>query len=412
MSGQGPKLVVFDDGRGELSPLTDLRPAFEIRTGALTTLERIQRALGLRAAALIVPEVLEELTREHVGAPGGPLVNELPAGGEAMLAINGRCPIPTEQIAGLEAGEGIVEHGSDELVAACGTIEELRPLLKGERPKVTMIEALDPPALLSRPWHFKAFRDSALQMDLHLLSRGATQPLPEGVLQIGDHSFTIDPEALVYPGVTLDLEQGSIVIAAGATVRPGAVISGPAYIGPGSTVCDRALIRGNTAIGPRCKVAGEVVGTIFQGLSNKAHEGFLGDSHVGEWVNLGAGTTNSNLLNTYQEVIAQRSPGSPRERTGETFLGCVLGDHVKTAICTRIMTGSMVHTGAMHAASVAISGCVGPFAWTTDQGRNHFRIEKFLDTARTQMARRTIEPSEVYVRRLTALNEAARAGSA
>jgi hypothetical protein len=154
------------------------------------------------------------------------------------------------------------------------------------------------------------------------------------------------------------------------------------------------------------------VGTIFQGLSNKAHEGFLGDSHVGEWVNLGAGTANSNLLNTYQEVIAQRSPGSPRERTGETFLGCVLGDHVKTAICTRIMTGSMVHTGAMHAASGAISGCVPPFACTTDQGRNHFRIEKFLDTARTQMARRAIEPSDVYVRRLTALNEAARAGSA
>ena len=96
-----------------------------------------------------------------------------------------------------------------------------------------------------------------------------------------------------------------IVIADHAVIRPGATIIGPAYIGEHATVLERALIKAHTAVGPWCKVSGEVGGSIFQAYSNKGHEGHLGDSYVGEWVNLGAATTNSNLLNTYSEVVAK-----------------------------------------------------------------------------------------------------------
>ncbi len=159
---------------------------------------------------------------------------------------------------------------------------------------------------------------------------------------------------------------------------------------------ERATIRQNTAVGPWCKVNGEIGGVLFQGYSNKAHDGYLGDSFVGEWVNLGAGTTNSNLLNTYGEVITRATPDGKHERTGETFLGAIIGDHVKTAICTRIMTGSVLHTGGMFATTAAVSGCVAPFTWATDAGQRPYRFEKFIEVARAAMSRRKITPSGAY----------------
>jgi UDP-N-acetylglucosamine diphosphorylase/glucosamine-1-phosphate N-acetyltransferase len=207
--------------------------------------------------------------------------------------------------------------------------------------------------------------------------------------------------------VVLDSEHGAIHVAEHAVVRPGAVLIGPCYVGPHSTVLERATIRPGTAIGPWCKVNGEVGGTIFQGYANKAHDGYLGDAYVGEWVNLGAGTTVSNLLNTYSEVIAKATPGGSNERTGETFLGPVIGDHVKTAICTRVMTGSILHTGSMFATTAAVSGCVGPFTWATDEGQRVYRLDKFLEVARAAMERRKVEPSEAYIAALAALHAGA-----
>lgn len=405
MAGSTARLIVFDDGKAELSPLTDLRAVFDVRVAALTNLERLERVVGQTAGALLAPDRLEALARDQL-APGGPLINEIPVGPEYLL-VNARWATPGAELDQLELGDQLVEAISGDLIAMRGTIEDARALLRGQSPAGTIIDRLDAPALLSRPWHFKSFRDDALDIDLHLLARGPTQELPPGVMQIGEHPLTIHPEAMVYPSVVLDTELGPVVIDRGAIVRAGSVIIGPAYIGPGSTVLEHAIIKGHTAIGPRCKVAGEVVGCVFQGFSNKAHEGHLGDSWIGQWVNLGAGTVNSNLMNTYSEVSVLCTPGGSRERTGETFLGCILGDHVKTAIGTRIMTGAVVHLGAMLAASGPVDGCIPPFAWDTDKGRRVYRFDRFLDVVRTSMARREIEPSETCIARLRELHAAA-----
>jgi len=199
----------------------------------------------------------------------------------------------------------------------------------------------------------------------------------------------------------LDASNGPIIIDEGATVRLGAVIIGPAYIGPYSTILDQALIKANTAIGPSCKVAGELGGTIIQGHTNKAHDGHIGDSWIGEWVNLGAGTTNSNLLNTYGEVTA--TAGGHRHRTGLTFLGTIAGDHTKTAICTRLMTGTIIGTGAMIASSAPPPSEVMPFAWLTDAGTRTYRTQKFIDVMNTVMARRHVSPSDAYAARIREL---------
>ena len=401
--------VFFDDGLGLLSPLTDLRASFDVRTGALTTRERWCRALGLRAAALHVPAHLAALVAEqHAGAT----VNTLPSAGD-VLVVNGRCVLPPSGVASLALGHALVDAPSGVLLAArVGAADVPALAARSWKPDGLRSQTATNAALLTRPWHVRTFRDAALDADLALLAKTIPAAIvPQHVTIVPGSAIVVAPSAKLYPGIIFDAENGPIVIDEHAVIRPGASLIGPVSVGPHSTVLDKALIKAHTAIGPWCKVAGEVGGTIFQGFANKAHDGHLGDSWVGEWANLGAGTTNSNLLNTYGEVMcrafepgARGSPG-PNERTGLQFLGAIIGDHVKTAICTRMMTGCILGTGCMVATTAAATGTVPPFSWCTDAGVKPFRHAKFIEVARASMGRRKVTPGTAYLARLEAMGE-------
>ena len=404
--------IFFDDGLGLLSPLTDLRGAFDVRTGALTTRERWCRALGLRVAALFVPAHLAAMVGEqHAGTP----VNAAPGGGE-VLVVNGRWVLPHAAAAALSVGEAMVCGASGVLLAARVAASDVAALAaRGWKADGLRARAVADAALLTRPWHVRTFRDAALDCDLGLLAKSIPAAIvPQHVTIVPGSPIVVAASARVCPGVIFDAEAGAIVIDEHAVVRPGASLIGPVYVGPHSTVLDRALIKGHTAIGPWCKVAGEVGGTIFQGFANKTHDGHLGDSWVGEWANLGAGTTNSNLLNTYGEVTCRafgagaRGAVGPNERTGLQFLGAIIGDHVKTAICTRMMTGCVLGTGCMVATTAAAAGTVAPFSWCTDAGVKPFRHDKFVEVARAAMGRRKVVPGPAYLARLAAMGEAAK----
>ncbi|CAN5686952.1 putative sugar nucleotidyl transferase [soil metagenome] len=411
-----PTLVLFDDGGGALAPLTDLRPSFAVRTGALSSRERIERALGVKAAALWVPTRLQHMAVARAGAD---VVGVWPGQAAATLIVNGRCVLPPlEALRALAKGEALIESESGATIAQVCDDAAINDA-PGAWPRAARRVEWTGRCLLHRPWHVKTFRDAALALDLGLLAQAIPTARPEGCIVIGPRGLHIAPSAKVYPGVVFDCEAGPIVIDEHATIRPACTIIGPAYIGKKSTVLDRALIKGQTAIGPECKVAGEIGGTIFQGFANKSHDGHLGDSWIGKWANLGAGTTNSNLLNTYGEVMMRCAPDRPMERTGEQFLGCIVGDHVKCAIATRIMTGTIIGTGAMIAQSAAVTGNVPAFAWRTDEtgggaaaenvpgspsAARTFRVDKFLAIARTVMARRKLEPSAAYIDAVTALH--------
>ncbi len=214
---------------------------------------------------------------------------------------------------------------------------------------------------------------------------------------IGAHPIMIDRSASIGPLCVIDASKGPVVLGAGVVVGPCSVLIGPCAILDSSVISPRALIKANTVIGPHCRIGGEVGGTIFQGFSNKSHDGHLGDAFVGEWVNIGAGTDNSNLLNTYGEVIVRLEADGGLVRTGTQFWGCVIGDHAKLAIGTRIMTGTTIGTGAMIASSRPPATLVDRFAWITDsaEAARTFRMDKFLDTARAMMQRRgqTLSPA-------------------
>jgi UDP-N-acetylglucosamine diphosphorylase / glucose-1-phosphate thymidylyltransferase / UDP-N-acetylgalactosamine diphosphorylase / glucosamine-1-phosphate N-acetyltransferase / galactosamine-1-phosphate N-acetyltransferase len=402
-------VYLFDDALPELQPLTGLRCSFELRVGAFSLIERLTDAAlrpeGLLLWGALVGDDMAALVRERWGVT----VNDFRSGRSdtPVLLLNGRCAVPQwAHLASLRPGAAVVEPETDALVAACVPEHFAARVLSGDRSGLR-IEAPERRVLMSRPWHARTFRDAAIADGIDAAVRSGRLKGPREIriaTVLGD--VWAAESARVYPGAILDAGAGPIVLADKALIRPGAIVIGPAYVGPNSTILERATIRPNTAIGPWCKVNGELSGVAFQGYSNKAHDGFLGDSWVGEWVNLGAGTTNSNLLNTYGEVVSRALPGSANERTGEQFLGAIIGDHAKTAICTRIMTGAVIHTGAMLAATAPVSGCIPPFAWITDDGSRTYRLAKFVEVMEAAMTRRGITPGPAYRARLEQLHSA------
>lgn len=408
--------IVFDDALGQLGTLTHTRPAFDIRTGALTNLERLAALLDLRVLALRTPDPLAPTTAERY-AKGERTIPVNTLGGTDLAAnpdqpitlVSGRCTLPpivnadpldARSLTSLPLNTAITDD-ADVMLAIRVNARTAAAFLGGSPLQPASTIRAVKSFTLDRPWSVRAHRDAALAVDLRLLpERLLGGGHAKGATIFGDARLHIHPSAKVYPGVTLDLEHGPIVIDEHAVIRPGAIVIGPVFVGAHATINEHATIRGQTSIGPWCKVGGEVSGTIFQALSNKGHDGYLGDSYLGEWVNLGAATNNSNLLNTYGEIFAKATPHSSNERTGQQFLGCVLGDHVKTAIGTRIMTGSIVGTGSMWAATEPVSGCVDAFQWRTDAGARAYRFEKFMEVARAMMSRRSVIPSEAYMEML------------
>jgi UDP-N-acetylglucosamine diphosphorylase/glucosamine-1-phosphate N-acetyltransferase len=409
--GETPTIpaFLFDDDSGQTAPLTDLRAAFLVRTGALTTLERACTLPQIDVRGVIVPAGRLPLTREQTALPVFAAGSPLPIDPQLpVLLLSARCPLPPSETWGLEPGEAIAEQITRDddsgagLIAACVLGADAPRAASGDVSGLA-VRTLPGRHLISRPWHVRSFRDACLAYDLDVLSRGIgpTTSVPFGVTLIGElgrpgAGLFAHPTATIFPASVFDVSHGPVVLEAGAVVRPGAILIGPCSVGQGSTILERATIRPNTAIGPTCKVNGEIGGTIFQGFANKAHDGYLGDSYVGEWVNLGAGTTTSNLLNTYGEIVAKATPHARNERTGETFLGAIIGDHVKAAIGSRLMTGCVLQTGSMFATTAAIAGCVGAFTWATDTQTMPYRFEKFLAVTKAAMARRGITPSPAY----------------
>jgi len=335
-------MILFDDDRGEFGPLTDLRAVFEIRTGMFTTGKRLIAALSQTPEAYWVPPRLSGVVADRANLP----VNQLPTGSE-FLCINGRWAIPHSPLK-LRTDEALIQEGTEHIIAARLRREDVPMFLDSfELPDRVKTQPVSQGALYHYPWEIIDRLKETVSYDIDLLRMHDAMVPHVDLPVLGHHPVKVHRSAKIYPDVTFDAENGPIAIEADAVIRPGAILCGPCAIDRGSTVLDQALIKAHTAIGPLCKVAGEVGSTVFQSYSNKAHDGHLGDSYVGKWVNLGAGTTNSNLLNTYSQVVMKLEPNGRRHSTGLTFLGTIFGDHVKTAICTRIMTGTVFGTGAM-----------------------------------------------------------------
>lgn len=204
----------------------------------------------------------------------------------------------------------------------------------------------------------------------------------ESIVRIGNE-FALSPKCKIEPGCILDSSKGPIVINNGTLIEAGAIIKGPIFIDKNSIVKSGSKLNGNIIIGPKCKVGGEVSSTIFHGFSNKVHDGFIGNCYIGEWVNLGANTNNSNLKNNYSKVKFVFS--DKVIETNKLFLGAMIGDYTRTGISTMINTGSYFGLGTNIFGSGFQNKYISSFAWGKDEVVD---FNKFISTIKIIKDRR------------------------
>jgi hypothetical protein len=207
---------------------------------------------------------------------------------------------------------------------------------------------------------------------------------------LGD-DLVVGQDVAIGPFVLVDTRGGPIVLDRDARIESHSLLRGPLYVGPGSVVLGGEVGHG-TSIGARCKVRGEVEQSVFQGFCNKAHEGFVGHSVVGEWANLGASTVTSDLKNTYGPVRVDGPEG--RIDTGLLKAGAFLGDHVKTGIGTRLTTGARIGPGSHLFGSGVSPAWLPDFSWDDGFARVRVRLDAFLSTVETAMRRRDQAPTD------------------
>ena len=229
-------------------------------------------------------------------------------------------------------------------------------------------------------------------------SAGTTSGFHSNAFVDDTSAIYMHPTAVVEPGVTIQTTDGPVIIGPSALIMAGSHLKGPLAIGEGTIVKMGALLYKNSTIGPHCKVGGEVSNCIFHSFINKAHHGYAGNSIFGQWVNLGAGTTTSNLRGNYGEVRIRDWVSGKDISTGRQFLGSIMGDHVKTGINTILNTGTVVGPSSMIFGAGFAPKWIDSFSWiNADTGEaTEYDIEKSLVDMQRMMARRELTLSESY----------------
>jgi UDP-N-acetylglucosamine diphosphorylase/glucosamine-1-phosphate N-acetyltransferase len=251
-------------------------------------------------------------------------------------------------------------------------------------------------------WDFVRHLPAMLSADLAHLARGADRKSapPSHAVILGD-APVMAKGAKIEPHVVFDTSAGPIFVDEGAHVHAFTRITGPCYIGADATILGSDIT--SCSIGPVSKIRGEISSSVVLGYTNNGHEGFVGNSYLGQWVNLGAGTTTSNLKNTYGPV-ALWTPTGVRP-TGMQFLGTLFGDHVKTGIGTMLTTGTVLGAGANVFGTAMPPKVVAPFSWGEGEPYDLYKPDKFLASAEKVMARRKVTLTEKMKAQLKAAFE-------
>lgn len=388
-------LVLYDDAVARnFEPFALTRPIGEMRAGAKLMRQRWEFALKTRATGFVSSEHLA--TFEEMDAPPG--VGAIIKKG-AILANSRFAPV----LAPVASGDVWSSAGR---VVACVLprdveLQEFKdgrlPLddvakLEGKRVEVTGV-------WMDQVWDFMVHLNHQLTTDIDALSKGARKA--EGIASTGSHGVFVEEGATIEPFVFFDCSAGPVLIRRKATVLANTRIAGPCVIGVESIVGSDKI--SGCSIGDHCKVHGEMSGSILLGHANKNHDGFVGNSYLGRWVNLGAGTITSNLKNTYGS-IAIWTPLGERD-TKLQFLGSLIGDHAKTGIGATLTTGSVIGAGANIFGTDTAPKAVPPFAWGDQPPYSTYSIGKFLEVARRVMSRRHVELSEKQAKVLSAAHK-------
>lgn len=402
------QLALFEDAAARrFLPLTWTRPVYDLRSGIFTLREKLANCYAVPVSALFCRPFLAAALAERTGLP----VNR-PVDGPVLL-LNGRL-VATPALPQLIPAEGpptlfLAPNGA----IAAARLPAIPPsvVAGGEWPEVLRelsyqtVESPSDLKLLEWPWELIHHAEEEIAADASSFPLGTSEgEVHPGAHLVGSDMIYLGPGARVAPGAVLDATRGPIVIGAEAEIMPNAVLVGPLTVGPRSLVKVGAKLYQGTAIGPVCKVGGEVEATIFQGYSNKQHDGFVGHSFIGEWCNLGADTNTSDLKNNYSTVRIWTADGMAD--SGQLMLGTLMGDHVKTGINVMLNSGTVIGVAANVFGAGLPPKHVPAFAWGGADGFTEHELERALATAARVMARRGLSLSTAEADVLRAIFEA------
>ncbi|OEK07607.1 glucose-1-phosphate thymidylyltransferase [Flavivirga aquatica] len=369
--------ILFDGpSRNNLLPFTFTRPVADIRVGILTIREKWETFLGSTTTTITEDYLSEKF----------PMVEM-----EENVMINGAY-LPTaelvEMVKSLKENQAIFK-GED--VIAFFTKETQDDI---DFDTFEAIEFDKDIIEIENTWDIFSKNGEAIQQDFILLKEDRnSQAIPESNNIIAPENIFIE-EGAKLEFATLNASAGPIYIGKNAEIMEGSIIRGPFALCESATVKLGAKIYGPTTVGPHSKVGGEVSNSVIFGYSNKGHDGFLGNSVLGEWCNLGADTNNSNLKNNYTEVRLWDYETEGFAKTGLQFCGLMMGDHSKCGINTMFNTGTVVGVSANIFGSGFPRNFVPSFSWGGSSGFTTYLTKKAFEVSKVVMARRKIEFTE------------------
>jgi UDP-N-acetylglucosamine diphosphorylase/glucosamine-1-phosphate N-acetyltransferase len=376
-------------------PLALSRPIWELRCGMTSLAEKLLARIEHADVACFVPDYMAEVYRAECPWP----VNSAASlAGDDLLVVSARVKAAGLDVEATGPSQAAFDADGECLYARIAR-EDLGKLNTGsidalvESARSALPQAAAAPPTWNYTWDLILANPEQLHEDFYAAGRSGIEGKIEEPKTIrgGSKDVFVAPGVLVHPMVVIDAEEGPVYIDEGAVIHPFTRIEGPCYVGKKSILLGAKCREGNS-IGPVCRIGGEVEESIIQGHSNKYHDGFLGHAYVGEWVNLGALTTNSDLKNDYSSVQVALDGHTPID-TGSTKVGSLIGDHTKTSIGTLLNTGAYVGAMALIAATgKPLPKFIPSFAWFLEGVvTKGFGKRKLYETARIAMGRRKKE---------------------
>ncbi|MCQ2289402.1 MAG: glucose-1-phosphate thymidylyltransferase [Muribaculaceae bacterium] len=371
-------IILFDDNevRRHLLPLTYTRPTALLRIG-ISTIEQKWRAM------LGEDHTYSYLTANHLKV-------KFPLKARSSNLMVAGHVVPTAalaaQVLALKHGEALMSEGN--LIAFNGSAPDF-----DAKNYVSTVEACTKPIILHKPYDIFMNNGMVIEQDfVRITAARKSAPLPTTCTVIGDAARIFVEEGATVDGAFLNTRGGSIYIGNDVEIMEGACVRGPFAACHDAKVRMGGKVYGGTTLGPHCKVGGEVESTVMIGYSNKAHDGFLGDAVIGEWCNIGGGTTASNLKNDYSEIKLWDYVERRFVRTGLQFCGLIMGDHSKTGVNCMINTATVLGVGV----NIHGSGFPRPFVASFQEGSSNagFKdvpLKTFYAIAERVMARRGME---------------------
>ena len=394
-------LYLYDDAVArDFEPFALTRPISELRAGAEIIRHRWERITGVRASGFLSSPHLAGF-EEGDAPPAADLDAGIPPdswiansrfvpslSAHAPVAVPGDCRLLSGgRVAAVRLTKGVSRSDmrSDPRLAQLLASEEGADEITGGTGSIAAING----RWIDNVWDPIDQLVTQLAEDIPVLGAEMPDAAVSHVTVIGGHGVYCEPGSMIEPFVVLDVSEGPVMIRRGARISAFTRIVGPCYIGEDATIVGDAIR--SCSIGEVAKVRGEISNSIVLGHSNKGHTGFVGHSYLGRWVNLGAGTTTSNLKNTYGPV--QIRTGAGTADTGMQFLGSLIGDYVKTGIGMMLTTGSVIGAGANLFGSTAPK-YVPPFSWGEREPYERYKVDKFLAVAERMMDRRHVTLSK------------------